>query len=557
MRELEVMVPDIGDFQNVDVIDILVKPGDRVVKEDPLITLETDKATMDIPAPDAGEVVSLAVAAGATVSAGDPILVLRVAAARGQPEAGHGADKRGNEHGAQQEEPQPAAADEAVAGDAGAAIERTQPVPALREIRVPDIGEFADVDVIEVLVAAGDTVARETALITLETEKATMDVPSPVAGRLRDLRVSAGDKVSEGDLIAILEVADDGLVLAADVQPVHAAKPATAPAAAKEALPKAPTGVSPGPRAGLPRIDEKSFSQVHASPSVRKFAREIGADLGQVKGTGAKARVTRDDVKAWVKEQLQRGPSAGLPEVAKVDFASFGPVTVEPLSRIQKISGPRLHASWVNIPHVTQFDEADITDMEARRAKLKSAAAARGLRLTPLAFIMRACAQTLMRFPVINSSLHEDGQSLVLKQYCHIGFAADTPNGLMVPVIRDADKKDVYELAEELASLSAKARDGKLSANEMQGGTFTVSSLGGIGGTAFTPVINAPEVAILGVSRSTMTPVYEQGAWLPRLMLPLSLSYDHRVIDGAAAVRFTRALADALADVDGLLEAIP
>jgi pyruvate dehydrogenase E2 component (dihydrolipoamide acetyltransferase) len=543
MRELEVTVPDIGDFRNVDVIDVLVGPGDRVAKEDPLITLETDKATMDIPAPDTGEVVSLAVAAGATVSEGDPILVLRVATDEAQPGSGEDGGREGD---TQQTE--------MVANASDAATERTQPVPALREIRVPDIGEFADVDVIEVLVAAGDTVAAEAALITLETEKAAMDVPSPAAGRLRDLRVSAGDKVSEGDLIAILEVADEGLVGGAGTAPETRPKPvpaAPSEPATTQAVEKA------APRPGLPRIDEKSFSQVHASPSVRKFAREIGADLGQVNGTGVKSRITHGDVKSWVKQQLQRGASAGLPEVAKVDFASFGAVTVEPLSRIQKISGPRLHASWVNIPHVTQFDEADITDMEARRGKLKGAAAARGLRLTPLAFIMRACAQTLLQFPVVNSSLHEDGESLVLKQYCNIGFAADTPNGLMVPVIRDADKKDVYELAEELATLSDKARDGKLSAKEMQGGTFTVSSLGGIGGTAFTPVINAPEVAILGVSRSTMTPVYEQGAWLPRLMLPLSLSYDHRVIDGAAAVRFTRALADALADVDGLLEAIP
>ena len=543
MRELEVTVPDIGDFRNVDVIDVLVGPGDRVAKEDPLITLETDKATMDIPAPDAGEVVSLAVAAGATVSEGDPILVLRVATDEAQP----GSDEDGDREGETQQT-------EVVANANAAATERTQPVPALREIRVPDIGEFADVDVIEVLVAAGDTVAPEAALITLETEKAAMDVPSPVAGRLRDLRVSVGDKVSEGDLIAILEVADEGLVGGAGTAPETRPKPV--PAAPSEPA-TTQAAEKAAPRPGLPRIDEKSFSQVHASPSVRKFAREIGADLGQVKGTGVKSRITHADVKSWVKQQLQRGASAGLPEVAKVDFASFGPVTVEPLSRIQKISGPRLHASWVNIPHVTQFDEADITDMEARRGKLKGAAAARGLRLTPLAFIMRACAQTLLQFPIVNSSLHDDGESLVLKQYCNIGFAADTPNGLMVPVIRDADKKDVYELAEELATLSDKARDGKLSAKEMQGGTFTVSSLGGIGGTAFTPVINAPEVAILGVSRSTMTPVYEQGAWLPRLMLPLSLSYDHRVIDGAAAVRFTRALADALADVDGLLEAIP
>ncbi len=548
MREQEVKVPDIGDFQDVDVIDVLVAPGDRVAKEDPLITLETDKASMDVPSPAAGEVLSVAVSAGSKVSEGSLILTLGIASDAGVPpsEDGGGAD------------PATDAAD-AKTGDAAsvsADTGRSQPAPATREIRVPDIGEFADVDVIEVLVEEGDSLEIETPLITLETEKATMDVPSPVAGRLRDLKVHAGDKVSEGDLIAIVVTDESASSPAENGAPAQ--KPESVQAAERpvSAPPAAKTGAGE-PATGLPRIDEKAFSQVHASPSVRKFARELGADLGRIKGTGPKSRVTRDDVKSWIKEQLQRGVSAGLPQVAKVDFASFGPVTVEPLSRIQKISGSRLHASWVNVPHVTQFDEADITDLEARRGELKGPAAARGLRLTPLAFIVRACAKTLMNFPVFNASLHEDGQNLVVKHYCHIGFAADTPNGLMVPVIRDADKKDVYELAEELAVLSGKARDGKLSAAEMQGGTFTVSSLGGIGGTAFTPVINAPEVAILGVSRSTMMPVYERGAWLPRLMLPLSLSYDHRVIDGAAAVRFTRALAETLADVDGLLEAIP
>jgi len=548
MRKQEVKVPDIGDFHDVDVIDVLVAPGDRVAKEDPLITLETDKASMDVPSPAAGEVLSVAVSAGSKVSEGSLILTLGIASDAGVPpsEDGGGAD------------PATDAADAETGDTASVSADtgRSQPAPATREIRVPDIGEFADVDVIEVLVEEGDSLEIETPLITLETEKATMDVPSPVAGRLRDLKVHAGDKVSEGDLIAIVVTDESASSPAENGAPAQKPESVQAVERPVSAPPAAKTGAGE-PATGLPGIDEKAFSQAHASPSVRKFARELGADLGRIKGTGQKSRVTRDDVKSWIKEQLQRGVSAGLPQVAKVDFASFGPVTVEPLSRIQKISGPRLHASWVNVPHVTQFDEADITDLEARRGELKGPAAARGLRLTPLAFIVRACAKTLMNFPVFNASLHEDGQNLVVKHYCHIGFAADTPNGLMVPVIRDADKKDVYELAEELAVLSGKARDGKLSAAEMQGGTFTVSSLGGIGGTAFTPVINAPEVAILGVSRSTMMPVYERGAWLPRLMLPLSLSYDHRVIDGAAAVRFTRALAETLADVDGLLEAIP
>jgi pyruvate dehydrogenase E2 component (dihydrolipoamide acetyltransferase) len=311
-------------------------------------------------------------------------------------------------------------------------------------------------------------------------------------------------------------------------------------------------------------FDEPGFSRAHASPSIRKLARELGVDLAQVAGTGAKGRIIDADVKAYVKRALSGGlaaaqtaSGAGLPRVPPVDFAAFGPVERRPLSRIQKISGPRLHASWVNLPHVTQFDEADITAMEEARAKLKAQATERGIKLTPLAFVMRACVQALAQFQQFNASLDADAGELVFKKYVHIGFAADTPNGLVVPVVRDADRKDVFELARDLAGLSEKARAGKLTAAEMQGGCFTISSLGGIGGTAFTPIINAPEVAILGVSRSSMKPVWQDGAFVPRLMMPLSLSYDHRVIDGAAAVRFTSFLASALADVDGLLRAIP
>jgi pyruvate dehydrogenase E2 component (dihydrolipoamide acetyltransferase) len=435
----------------------------------------------------------------------------------------------------------------------------------LIEVRVPDIGDYKDVEVIEVAVQAGDTVALDAALITLETEKATMDVPSTAAGVVRELKVSRGSRVSQGDLIAVIEGSSDAPGAPRQVElaagPAAGAptvqEPPPAPVSAPTAA-DARTSPAPTPRASAAAVvDMPGFSTAHASPSVRRFARELGVDLGKVKGSGAKGRITEQDVKAHVKRVLTE-PAAGgvaLPRVPQVDFAAFGPVERLPLSRIQKISGPRLHASWVNVPHVTQFDEADITEMEATRARLKDEALARGVKLTPLAFVMRACVQALQAFPQFGASL--DGDALVMKKYVHLGFAADTPNGLVVPVVRDADRKDVFELARELATLSEKARAGKLTAAQMQGGVFTISSLGGIGGTAFTPIINAPEVAILGVSRAAQRPVYENGAFVPRLMLPLSLSYDHRVIDGAAAARFTTFLARALADVQGLLRAIP
>ena len=439
------------------------------------------------------------------------------------------------------------------------------------DITVPDLGDFAGVEVIEVLVSSGDAVEREDGLVTLETDKASMDVPSPENGVIDKITVGVGDKVSSGDVIGqmTLEVSDTVLITPAlsDVPADAAAEPAAVqtqePERAAPAAASAPAAkpAAPAP-AQLPAINEAGFSQAHASPSVRKLARELGVDLSQVKGSGLKDRILHDDVKAFVKAILTgqaAGPAAApaLPKTPVVDFAKFGEIDVQPLTRIQKISGPRLQASWINLPHVTQHDLADITDLEAKRQELKGPARERGISLTPLAFIMKACVAALQEFPKVNSSLSEDGESLVFKKYVHLGFAADTDQGLVVPVIRDADKKDVYEIAQELGALSALAREGKLKADQLQGASFTISSLGGIGGTAFTPIVNAPEVAILGVSRSTMQPVWDGSEFQPRLMLPLSFSYDHRVIDGAQAVRFTTFLGQRLADVDALLQAIP
>ena len=446
------------------------------------------------------------------------------------------------------------------------------------QVIVPDLGDFSDVEVIEVLVAPGDEVAPEDALITLETDKAAMDVPSPVSGTVVELKVKVGDQVNAGDEVLRLRpsagasgseprpepaerVAEPGAESATGLTMGPAAGSATARPTTQPAV--APTTSSPPPerRAAPGRAamaDEAGFSRAHASPSVRKLARELGVDLARVTGSAPKGRVTANDVKVYVKAVMIGGigaASAPLPSVPDVDFARYGPVELTPLSRIQRISGPRLHASWVNIPHVTQHDEADITELEEKRRALAEQAAERGIRLTPLAFVLRACVLTLEEFPRFKASLAADGERLVMKHYMHIGFAADTPNGLVVPVIRDADRKDVHELAQALAELSARARDGKLKADDMQGGVFTVSSLGGIGGSFFTPVINAPEVAILGVSRSVWKPVLRGREFEPRLHLPLSLSYDHRVIDGAAAVRFTTRLAERLGQVQRLLEA--
>jgi pyruvate dehydrogenase E2 component (dihydrolipoamide acetyltransferase) len=440
------------------------------------------------------------------------------------------------------------------------------------------MGNFKDVAVIDVLVKPGDAIEVDGPLVTLETEKATMDVPSTVAGVIDQIVAKKGGTVSPGDVVATVRVEEGAAATAPAAAPAAPAQVATpadsgavptkapAPAAAPAAKAAAPAAAAAPTGSTLTPVNESGFATAHASPSVRRFARELGVDLAQVTGTGFKSRITEEDVKGFVKKALSGGGRAappgvqggrGLPSVPVVDFAAFGTVETKPLTRIQKISGARLHASWVNLPHVTQFDEADITDLEALRTNLKSKAAEQGIKLTPLAFILRACVRALHHFPTFNSSLDAGGENLVLKKYIHLGFAADTPNGLMVPVVRDADRKDIYEVARDLGELSEKARTGTLNLAQMQGGSFTISSLGGIGGTAFTPIINAPEVAILGVSRSAMKPVFKDGAFVPRLMLPLSLSYDHRVIDGALAAKFTTYLAHVLAEPRGLLEAVP
>jgi len=455
------------------------------------------------------------------------------------------------------------------------------------EVRVPDLGNFKDVAVIDVLVKPGDTVAVDTPLVTLESDKAAMDVPSTVGGVVEKVHAAKGGKVNTGDLIITVKggAAAASAGTPAPQEPAAAPEPAPQPAAAAPAAPPSPPaeaaaveqrpgrmvplsqlGAPTSYRPDLAPIDEPGFSRAHASPSVRAFARELGVDLARVPGRGFKGRITHEDIKAFVKGALARAPAApapgtpaapALPVVPAVDFAQFGPVKTEPLSRIQRISGARLHASWVTIPHVTQFDEADISELEQLRASLKDKAQEAGVKLTPLAFIMRACVKALAEFPRFNSALDPSGANLIVRQYVHLGFAADTAQGLVVPVVRDADRKDIYGLARQLGALSEKARAGKLPPTDMQGGCFTISSLGGIGGTAFTPIINAPEVAILGVSRASMRGIFRDGGFVPRLMLPLSLSYDHRVIDGAMAARFTTFLARTLAEPRALIEAVP
>ena len=417
----------------------------------------------------------------------------------------------------------------------------------INQVKVPDIGGFKDVTVIEVAVKKGDTLAVEQTLITVETDKATMDVPAPFAGVVKEVKLKVGDKVSEGDLIALVE---GGAAVKAAPAAQTAAPAAPAPVAAKPATTPAPVATMPAP------APAPSGGSAHASPSIRRFARELGVNLTQVGGSGEKGRVTREDVQNFVKRTLAQpqgatggGALPGLLPWPDVDFAKFGEIETRALSRIKKISGANLHRNWVMIPHVTQFEEADISEMEAFRKELGAEYAKQNIKITPLAFMLKACAHTLKHFPDFNASLDAGGENLVLKKYIHIGVAVDTPNGLMVPVIRDVDQKGIVQLAKELGEVSAKARDLKISAADMQGGCFSISSLGGIGGTAFTPIINAPEVAILGVSRASMKPVWKDGEFVPRLMLPLSLSYDHRVIDGAAAARFTTYLAHVLSDM--------
>ncbi|ESE39885.1 dihydrolipoyllysine-residue acetyltransferase [Shewanella decolorationis] len=556
---VEVTVPDIGGDTDVSVIEVLVAAGDKIEVDAGLITLETDKATMDVPSPFAGVVKEVKVAVGDKVSQGSLVIMLEVGGAAPAAAAPQASAPAASAPVAQ------AAPAAAVAPVAAA------PVVAVKEIQVPDIGDASNVDVIEVLVSVGDMITADQGLITLETDKATMEVPAPFAGKLLSLTVKVGDKVSQGSVIATIETTSVATASAgsAPASVAQAAAPVSAPVA-QEAAP-APVAAAPSrppvphhPSAGAP----VATGVVHASPAVRRLAREFGVDLTQVTGSGRKGRIMKEDVQAYVKYELSRpkataatsvaaGNGGGLQVIAapKVDFSKFGEVEEIPLSRIQKISGPNLHRNWVTIPHVTQFDEADITEMEEFRKQQNDAAAKKkaDYKITPLVFMMKAVAKTLQQFPVFNSSLSSDGESLIQKKYYHIGVAVDTPNGLVVPVVRDVDKKGIIELSRELADISIRARDGKLKSADMQGSCFTISSLGGIGGTAFTPIVNYPDVAILGVSKSEIKPKWNGKEFEPKLMLPLSLSYDHRVIDGAMAARFSVTLSGILSDIRTLI----
>ena len=516
---IEIHVPDIGSDE-VDVTEILVSVGDKVEAEQSLITVEGDKASMEVPSPQAGVVKEIKVAVGDKVSTGSFIMVFEAEAAAAAPA--------------------PAAQAAAPAAPAAAAAS------ALKEVHVPDIGGD-EVDVTEIMVSVGDTVTEEQSLITVEGDKASMEVPSPMAGKVKEIKVAVGDKVKTGSLIMVFEVA--GAAPAPAAQPAAAA-PASAPAA--KAAPAA------APAAGNDFVENDAY--VHASPVIRRLAREFGVNLAKVKGTGRKGRILREDVQAYVKDAVKRAEAApaaaggGLPGMLpwpKVDFSKFGEVEEVELSRIQKLSGANLSRNWVMIPHVTLMDEADITDVEEFRKQQNKEAEKKqlGVKITPLVFVMKAAAKALVEMPRFNSSITEDAQRLILKKYVNIGIAVDTPNGLVVPVIKDVNKKGILELSYELAEISKKARNGKLTSSDMQGGCFTISSLGGIGTTGFAPIVNAPEVAIMGLSRSSMKPVWDGKQFVPRLILPMSLSFDHRVIDGADGARFITLINQYMSDL--------
>lgn len=551
----KVLVPDVGGDE-VEVIEICFAAGDTLEADEGILTVETDKASMDIPAPFAGKLISLAVSVGDKIKEGDVIAEMESGSAAPAAEAptAPAVEAPAAPAPAPVAEPAPVAAPAATAAVASEVI----------DIAVPDIGEDGEVDCIEVLVSVGDVIEEEDGLITLETDKATMDVPSTHAGTVKEVFVNTGDKVKEGSLVIKLETAGSEAA-APEAAPAPAAAPAAAPAPVATVAPTTAPKAAPVPH--HPQAGNVSKGAIYASPAIRRLAREFGVDLTLVKGTGRKARILKEDVQSYVKYELSRpkanagsnvgGGTGGLQVVASkpVDFSKFGEIETKELSRIQKISGPFLHKNWVTIPHVTQFDEADITNVEAFRKEQNVVCEKQklGFKITPLVFIMKAAADALRAYPTFNSSLSEDGESLILKKYIHIGVAVDTPNGLVVPVVRDVDKKGIHELSRELLEISMKAREGKLKAADMQGGCFTISSLGGIGGTAFTPIVNAPEVAILGVSKSEMKPKWNGKEFEPKLMLPLSMSYDHRVIDGALAARFTVHLAGVMSDIRKLV----
>jgi pyruvate dehydrogenase E2 component (dihydrolipoamide acetyltransferase) len=533
----EVRVPDLSGATDVDVVEVLVKAGDVISEGDSLIAVETDKASMEVPAPMGGTVKDVRIAAGGTCNEGDLILTLEVAGTAAAPQA-----------------EAPAAAPAATAAAPAAAPAAPAVAGGIEEVRVPDLSGASDVDVIEVLVKAGDVIAEGDSLIALETDKASMEVPAPKGGTVKSVSISAGATCNEGDVILTLEVAGSAAVAA----PVAAAAPA--PAAAAPA-PAAPAKAAP---AAVDQALEQKNRTVHAGPAVRAIAREFGVDLSQVSGTGRRGRVVKEDVQNFVKASLKalaEKPAAGggvvtgsgIPAVPAVDFSQFGEIELQKMSKIAKVTAANMTRCWLNVPHVTQFDKADISDLEAFRKEMKDAAAKQGVKLTPLPFIIKAVAQALKENPKFNASLHADGEHIVLKKYINIGLAVDTPNGLMVPVIKDADKKSIYQLSLEANELAAKAKDRKLKPNEMQGCCFTISSLGGIGGTGFTPIVPAPEVGILGVSKADIEPRWNGKEFEPRLMLPLCLSYDHRAINGGDAGRFLTYLNSLLSDIRRLV----
>jgi pyruvate dehydrogenase E2 component (dihydrolipoamide acetyltransferase) len=529
---IEIKVPDIGDYDGVPVIEVHVKPGDMVEKEQSLVTLESDKATMDVPSSHSGVVKEVKVKVGDNISEGHVVILLE-------------------ESGSASSQAAPAASPTAVSQKAAAPAAATVAATGgLVNVTVPDIGDYKGVPVIEVHVKPGDVVEKEQSLVTLESDKATMDVPSSHAGVVKEVKVKVGESISEGDLVVILESSSVG------ASPAGA--PSSTPAAAPQASAPAPT--QSAPQAAAPRIESVPVTGAisHASPSVRKYARELGVDVTKVIGTSAKGRISQEDVQAYVKNIMtgQAASPAGAPVAAsgglnllpwpKIDFSKFGETETKPLSRIQKLSAANLSRNWVMIPAVTYHEDADITDLEAFRVMTNKDNEKQGIKVTMLAFLIKAAVNALKKYPEFNSSL--DGDNLVMKKYFHIAFAADTPNGLVVPVVKNADKKGIFEIAKETGELAKLAREGKLKPDQMQGASFTISSLGGIGGTYFAPIINAPEVAILGVNKASMKPVWDGKQFVPKLICPLSLTADHRVIDGALATRFNVYLAELLAD---------
>jgi pyruvate dehydrogenase E2 component (dihydrolipoamide acetyltransferase) len=567
---IQVKVPDIGDADGAEIIEILVAKGDTIEKEAALIVLETDKATMEVPSSHGGTVDEIKVSVGDQVSNGDLILMLQShdSAASSASESELASQQKDTSSSQSEQPPADDGENESERSESSASVNTDDSAEEQSsdgqeiDITVPDIGDAADVDVIEVLISSGDKVDKEQGLIVLETDKATMEVPSSAAGMVSSVTVKVGDKVSQGDVIGKMSTSSaGGSAKSSSNNASSTAQPARVEAthdSSKAAMVDTSQRSAPVPDHPLMK-KKRSDGFVHASPSVRRFARELGADLTQVTGSGNKSRILKEDVQKFIKFELSRPKATAstgafaMPEMPEVDHSKWGEVESQPLTRIQKISSVNLHRNWITIPHVTQHENADITELDAFRKSMKDEALKGGVRLTPLAFIMKALVHTLKAFPKFNASLANDGENLLLKHYYHIGVAVETPDGLTVPVIRDVDQKGIYQLATELGEISAKARDKKLGANDMQGSSFTISSLGGIGGTAFSPIVKWPDVAILGLSRNNMQPVWNGKEFEPRLMLPMSLSYDHRVIDGADAARFVVHLAATLKDIRRVL----